>query len=532
MTLRNRLRHILKIVVLLVLSTGPLLAADDPVDVDVLLRGGTLFDGTGSAGVLGDVGLKGDKIVAVGQFRVGRAGRTLDCTGLYVAPGFIDLHTHSDGQVVDPLFRASVNYVLQGCTTQVTGNCGSGPVNVGEFYRKIDIGGAGTNVAHLLPQGSLRDQIIGNIDRKATPEEIGRMQELAAKAMRDGAWGMSTGLIYVPSVYADTPELISIAQIVSRHGGIYASHIRGEGTELLAAVNEAIQIGREAKLPVHVSHFKASGQESWGTLRVAAELIEQARQQGQQATADQYPYIASSTSLEATIVPTWARSGGSKALQERLADAEQGPRLKNDLRESLEKKRDGAAILIARCRAKPDWNGKSVKEIADAEQRTSLDVSLEILKNGGAQIVHFSMNEDDVRLAMQRPWVATASDGGSKLPSDDRPHPRSYGTFARKIGYYSLREKVIPIEHAIRSATALPADILGLKDRGRLQVGQFADVVAFDPKTYIDTATFTEPHQYATGMKYIFVNGQPAVHEGVPTGALAGRALRHPDAAN
>jgi N-acyl-D-aspartate/D-glutamate deacylase len=421
---------------------------------------------------------------------------------------------------------------MQGCTTLVTGNCGGGPIRVGEYYRKIDDGGAGPNIAHLLPQGALRNHVIGNIDRKATPEEIGRMQEIVAQAMLDGAWGMSTGLIYVPSVYADTPELIQLASVVGQHGGIYASHIRGEGKELLSSVNEALQIGRDGGLPVHISHFKASGREAWGTLRVAADLIEQARHAGQVATADQYPYIASSTSLEATIVPTWARSGGSKEFQARLADAEQGPRLKESIRKSIEDKRDGAAIMIARYRHRNEWNGKSLKEIAEIEKCTPLEAALEIFRHGGAAIVNFSMDEDDVRMAMQRPWVATASDGSSRVPSDERPHPRSYGTFPRKIGYYALREKVVPVEQAIRSSSALPAEILGLKDRGRLAVDQFADVVVFDPKKFIDTATFESPHQYSAGTKYVFVNGHPAVHDGVPTGALAGRALRKPQPAS
>lgn len=510
------------------LLAGWLTADEEPLEVDVLLQGGTVFDGTGAPGVVGDVAIRGDRIVAVGQFRVRRAGRILDCTGLYVAPGFIDLHTHSDQQVVDPLHRASVNYVIQGCTTQVTGNCGSGPLHVDEFYRKIEQAGAGTNVAHLLPQGALRQEVIGNIDRKATPEELARMRDLTEQALRDGAWGMSTGLIYVPSVYADTQELIALAEVVGRYGGLYASHIRGEGTELLTAVQEALEIGRAARLPVHISHFKASGQEAWGTLRLAADLIEQARQQGQIVTADQYPYIASSTSLEATVIPTWARSGGTKALLARLDDPETGPRLKADIQDSLRKKRDGAAILIARYRPRPDWIGKHLLEIAQQEQRSPLDIALEITRQGGAAIVHFSMSEDDLRMAMQRPWVATASDGSAKLPSEEKPHPRSYGTFARKIGRYALREQVIPVEQAIRSASALPAEILGLTDRGRIAVGYFADLVVFDPQTYLDTATYESPHQYSTGTRYVFVNGQPAVHEGVPTGVLAGRALRHP----
>ncbi|OYW18579.1 MAG: N-acyl-D-amino acid deacylase [Planctomycetales bacterium 12-60-4] len=439
----------------------------------------------------------------------------------------MDLHTHSDSQVVDPLLRASTNYVTQGCTTQVTGNCGSGPVDASKLYAAVEKDGAGTNVAHLIPQGGLRSRVIGDVDRPATTAELQQMCELADHAMRDGAWGMSTGLIYVPSVYAGTDEISAIAKVVASHGGFYASHIRGEGGELLTAITEALAIGTASGAPVHISHFKSSGEENWGKLRLAIDLIEQARSRGSRVTADQYPYTASSTSLEATIVPTWARSGGEQQMQTRLADPETGPRIRAEIEESLKKKRDGAALFIARYSKKSAWVGQNLAEIAKTEQRTATDVAWEILRNGGAAIVNFSMDEEDVRLAMQRPWVATASDGRSYLPGADRPHPRSYGTFPRKIGRYSLTDKVLPVEVAVRSSSGLPADILGLPERGYLRAGYFADVVVFDPATFLDAATFDNPHQYAVGVKYAFVNGQPAVHSGVPTGTLAGRALRH-----
>lgn len=506
---------------------SPALAHNSPLAVDVLLQGGTLIDGTGAPGVPGNVALKNDRIVAVGQFAVESAALTIDCTGLYVIPGLIDLHTHSDSQVRDPLLRASINYLMQGCTTQVTGNCGSGPTDVAALYTSVEKEGAGTNVAHLIPQGNLRQKVIGTVDRAATEEELRQMQELAEQGMRDGAWGMSTGLIYVPSVYASTTEIAEIAKVVARHGGLYASHIRGEGKELLKAIKEVLEIGQMAGLPTHVSHFKASGEENWGQLRVAVDLIEQARAQGVRITADQYPYTASSTSLEATVVPTWARAGGEKELLARLDSSETGPRLRAEIEESLKTKRQGAALFIARHARQPRWIGKNVAEIAAAEQKTPLEIVLEIIRGGGAAIVNFSMNEDDVRYAMQRPWVATASDGRSYLPGSDRPHPRNYGTFSRKIGRYSIEEQVLSVEQAVRSSSGLPAEILGLPERGLLKVGYFADVVVFDPKTYRDAATFDRPHRYSTGLRYVFVNGVPAVYEGIPTGALAGRPLRH-----
>ncbi|MCC7420030.1 MAG: D-aminoacylase [Planctomycetaceae bacterium] len=500
-------------------------AGDEPVHATVLLKGGTLYDGTGGDPVVGDVAIAKGRIVAVGTFPLGSADLTLDCGGLVITPGFIDLHNHSDSQVVDPLTRGNVNFLMQGCTTVVTGNCGSGPVNAGEYHRKIDAAGAGTNVAHLLPQGSLRDAVMGTANRAPTPEELARMRELAEAAMRDGVWGMSTGLIYVPSSYADTGEITSIAKVVAAHGGIYASHIRGEGVNLLASVGEALKIGKDAGLPVHVSHFKASGRDAWGLIRQAVEQIEAARNQGQKVTADQYPYIASSTSLEATLIPTWARAGGQPELLKRLQNEETGKRIRGEMQRSLELADEGKRIVLARYAPKQAWVGKNLHEIAESEGVTPLDAALTITRSGGAAVVNFNMDEDDVRFAMRLPWVATASDGRAYIPNADRPHPRSYGTFSRKIGLYSIEEKTLPPAQAIRSASGLPADILGLPERGYLKAGFFADIAVFDPKSFRDEATFADPHRYSRGLRYVFVNGTPAVYQGQPTGALAGRAL-------
>ena len=506
---------------------SPLAAADDPVDADVLLMGAAIYDGTANPPVVGDVAIRGEKIVAVGKFRAGLVGRKIDCTGLAVAPGFIDLHNHSDRQVIASNTRAVVNYLLQGCTTIVTGNCGSGPVDVGEYYEKIDAAGAGTNVSHLLPQGNLRGAVVGSAQRAASAEEIAEMKKLAGKAMREGAWGMSTGLIYVPSSYADTEELAEIATVVAAAGGIYVSHIRNENVELLAAVNEAMKIGRTAGMPVHISHFKSSGRESWGLVRRAADMIEEAQKNGETVTADQYPYIASSTSLDATLIPTWARAGGRKELIARFDDPELLARIRRAMQRNLEKRNGGESIQISRYAKHPDWAGRRLSQIAEAAEVDPLDLAIQISRNGGAGIVNFSMDEADVRHVMQRPWVATASDGRAYVPGADKPHPRSYGTFARKLGHYAIREKVLPLEQAIHSSSGLPARILGMTDRGYLRAGMTADVVVFDPKSFIDRATFQQPHQYSAGAKFVFVNGQPAVFDGQPTGALAGRALRH-----
>ncbi|MAG94567.1 MAG: N-acyl-D-amino acid deacylase [Planctomycetaceae bacterium] len=510
-----------------VLPSNRAVTAADPVTADVVLKNGLIVDGTGNAPFRGSVALKGERIVGVGDFEVEQVDLEIDCLGLVIAPGFIDLHNHSDRQVVDRKTRAVVNYLLQGCTTIVTGNCGSGPTDVGEYYRKIDASGTGTNVAHLLPQGALRERVIGNLRRSATAEELQQMKEITAQAMRDGAWGMSTGLIYVPSSYADTEELTAIASVVAEHAGFYASHIRGEGTGVLSSVDEALRIGRGAKLPVHISHFKSSGRDAWGLVREAARMIKKAREQGETVTADQYPYVASSTSLGATLLPAAARAGGRAGLLKRLDDPVQRATIIAEIEQALPNRDGGAAIRIARYAPRQDWVGKTLTDIASRERKTVVLIALEIFRNGNASVVNFSMSEDDVRSIMQLPWVATASDGRAYLPGADKPHPRSYGTFARKIGHYALDQKVLSLEAAVRSSSGLPADILRLGDRGYLKVGHFADVVAFRKNGFIDRATFDDPHQYSKGAVHVFVNGEAAVSRSTPTGALAGRALRH-----
>ncbi|MBL8829255.1 MAG: amidohydrolase family protein [Planctomycetaceae bacterium] len=495
--------------------------------VDILLQGGTIYDGTTAEPRTGNVAIKGNRLVAVGEFDAKLAEVVIDCTGLVVCPGFIDLHTHSDRSITDPVGRANVNFLTQGCTTIVTGNCGFGPVDVAKYFSEIDSAGAGTHVIHMLPHGSLREAVMGKTRRDPTVEEIEQLCKLADKAMVDGAYGMTTGLIYVPGIYSKTDEIVAVAKVVARHGGIYGSHIRGEGATLLDAVREAIEIGKQAELPVHVSHFKASGNRVWGTLRAAGQIIEQARSAGQRVTADQYPYTASSTSLEATLLPAWAREGGREKIKERLEDEHDSKRLRADVAKKLT---TTDRIVIANYRSRPEWLGKSLAEIAKADGREEVDVALDIERNGGASIIHHNMHEDDVRYAMQLPWVSTASDGSAKTPGLDRPHPRSFGTFSRKIGRYAIADSVITLTHAIRSASGLPADILGLTDRGYLKPGLIADVVVFDPKTFRDQATFDDPFRYSTGVRHAFVAGVRAIHEGVPTGALAGKALRKPAA--
>jgi N-acyl-D-aspartate/D-glutamate deacylase len=504
--------------------------ADTPVQADVVLRGATLYDGSGQPGVVGDLAIKGDRIVAVGTFETAAGAQTLDAQGLIVAPGFIDLHTHSDNPLTRPATRANLCYLLQGVATVVTGNCGSGPADVAGYFKTLESGGTGSNVIHLVPHNNVREQIMRNANRIPTADELKQMEALVDQGMKDGAWGLSTGLIYTPGSYAKTDELIALAKVAARHGGFYASHIRNEGVGVLEALDEALTIGREAKLPVHISHLKASGRKAWGKAGDIIGVLEAARRRGQEVTADQYPYTASSTSLRASLVPVQFREGTERDYVARLDDRVEGRRVRQAIENGLVERQGGKTLRIAAYAKAPYWQGKDLVTIAEGEKRSPLDIVLEIEHNGGASVVSFGMNEEDVRLIMKQPFVATASDGSSQAKGDTMPHPRSYGTFPRKIGGYAIEDKLLPLEQAIRSASGLPADILKLTDRGYLKVGYVADIVVFDPTKYRDVATYDDPHRPATGVRYLFVNGRPAVKEGQYTNTLAGKVLRHPEA--
>jgi N-acyl-D-amino-acid deacylase len=518
------------LLLLLPLATPPATAPEPVAPAQVaefVFRNATIYDGTGQPPVVGDVHVRGERIVAVGKVGKTEGATEVDASRWYACPGFIDLHTHCDPGLTGKGGRANKNYVTQGCTTVVTGNCGSGPTDVASFFKTLQEQGVGTNVIHLAPHNSIRARVMGNSNRPPTADELRKMESLVDQAMKDGAWGLSTGLIYNPGTYAKTDEIIALARVAARHGGLYASHIRNESGGLLDAIEEAVAIGREAGCRVHISHIKASGQGVWGRSTDAVALIERYRRAGREITADQYPYTASSTSLRATLVPAKYREGTEKDFVARLEDPKIGPALKADIAKALGGRDGGKRIQIARYSAKPQWQGKNLAAIAEAEGRDVTDIVLEIERHGGAAVVNFAMSEDDVRVYMRQSWVATASDGGVQIPGDSVPHPRSYGTFPRKIGYYAIQEKLIPVEAAIRSASGLPADILRLTDRGYLKPGYFADLVIFDPASYRDTATYDKPHQYATGVKWVLINGRPAVRDGkYLDGVYAGRVLK------
>jgi N-acyl-D-aspartate/D-glutamate deacylase len=513
------------------LAASSLFPGADPKvpDTDYIFRGAVIHDGSGKPGYKGDVHVKGDKIVAVGEVGKVPGAAEVAAVGMIICPGFIDLHTHCDPGLPTRTGKANKNYITQGCTTVITGNCGSGPVDAGKFFKTLEENGIGTNVIHLAPHNSIRAQVMGNANRVPRADELRKMEDLVDRAMKDGTWGLATGLIYNPGTYSKTEEVIALAKAAARHGGMYASHIRDEGGGLLDAIEEAVTIGKAAGCRVHISHIKASGKSAWGKSSDAVTLIEGHRMKGLEVTADQYPYVASSTSLRATLVPSRYREGTEKEFVTRLNDPEIGPKIQADIEKALGGRDGGKRVRIARFAPNPKWQGKDIATIAEEEKKEPVEIVLEIERKGGAQVVNFGMNEDDVRVYMKQPWVATASDGGVQIPGDTLPHPRSYGTFPRKIGYYSIQEKLIPVEAAIRSSSGLPADILKLSDRGYLKPGYYADLVVFDPSTYRDTATFDKPHQYATGVKWVLVNGHPVIRDGKhESELLGGRVLRHP----
>jgi N-acyl-D-amino-acid deacylase len=367
---------------------------------------------------------------------------------------------------------------------------------------------------------------MGKVRRAPTEKELEQMQALAEQGMREGAWGMSTGLQYVPSSYADTDELVAIATVIGKQGGIYASHIRDESDELMESIEEVLEIARRAQLPCHVSHLKSSKVRNWGKIRAATEAIEQARQSGLIITADQYPYTASSTSIMAMLLPDEEREGGEAATAERLQKPEEAERLRPVIAKSIEER---GGLMIASFSKKPEWIGKLISDIAKEESCEPVEIGLELLRDGKAQGVNFGMDEADVRFAMTLPWVATASDGSSKVDDGTRPHPRSYGTFPRKIGRYAIKENVLPMAAAIRSASGLPAEIIGLADRGYLRENLAADVVVFDPDEFEDRATYEKPFETSAGVRWLLVNGKVTIADGKPQNVFAGRALRRVD---
>jgi N-acyl-D-aspartate/D-glutamate deacylase len=491
-------------------------------DLDLIIRGGSLIDGSGSPATKRDIGIKGDRIVFVGNGAGRNAKREIDVTGLVVTPGFIDPHTHTASDLSDPKRNRNDAYLMQGVTTVATGNDGDSPTAIGSTLAKWAQRGIGTNAALFIGQGTVRREVMGMSDAKPTAEQLDRMKKLVDTAMKEGAIGISTGLYYAPGSFSSTEEVIELARIAAQHNGIYDTHMRDESSYsigLLASVRETIRIGEEAHLPVMISHIKALGADVWGQSKDVIAVIDNARKAGVKVTASQYPYTASGTSVTAALVPRWAEAGGDGALLKNLNDSSLHLRLINEMSQNLTRRGGPDSLLMTASRDKTIV-GKTLATIARERNESPVDAAIEIVKSGGSDVASFNMKESDIEAFMRQSWVMTCSDGSEG-------HPRKYGTYPRKLRQYVYENHIIPLEFAIRSSTSLPAETLGLKDRGLLKPGYFADVLVFDPKTFNERATYQQPRVLSTGVRYLAVNGQLAIDNGSLTTAIAGKALKH-----
>jgi N-acyl-D-amino-acid deacylase len=501
-------------------------------DFDLLIVNGKLVDGTGNSWRYADIGIKDGKIAAIGNLKSSGASRVIDATNRTVAPGFIDVHTHIEGSSLE--VPTASNFLLGGVTTVVTGNCGGSNTDLRKYFYQLDSVKMSINVASLVGHNSVRRAIMGDLQRDPTAEEQQKMEVLVEQAMRDGAVGLSTGLIYVPGTYSQTSEVIGLAKAASKYGGVYASHIRDEGDHVDQAIEEAINIGRQAQLPVEISHFKVTYKPNWGKSKNTIEQVDRARASGIDVTVDQYPYVASSTTLN-TLLPTWAFGGGLDSLKWRLHDKATRAKIKQEMMLTLKRKqlKNYGYAIVARYGADTIMNGKSITEINKVKGRKTkpsleAETILEMVDNGSAQMVFFSMNEDDLKRIMNYPFNMIASDAGIAKFGSGVPHPRAYGTNSRVLGMYVRDLKVIPLEEAIRRMTSLPASKFNLTDRGLIRNGMAADIVIFDPNTISDKATFSNPHAYATGIDYVIVNGKITGEKGRHTGERSGRSLLGP----
>ena len=497
-----------------------------PDSVDVLIRGGTVHDGSGAPGRVTDVGLLGDRIVLIGDGSRVRAGRVIEARGLIVAPGFIDPHTHvlAGAPSTNEASRRAESALMQGITTVTIGPDGRGPFNVAQVMADWDRLKAGTNVYTLVGFGAVRGAVMGNSSAKATPTQIDSMRKLIDKAMREGAYGVGGGLFYAPQSYSSTEEVIAVVSAAKPYGGVYDSHQRDESSYtigLMNSVREAIRIGRESGLTTNIGHVKALGVDVWGYADSVLRLMREARASGHMVVADQYPWTASGTGLSAALLPRWAQAGGGDSLRMRIADAATRERMLTEMRDNLRRRGgDSTLLLINGNAAARPFIGKTLKQVASEKGKPAVEAALEMIRDGlDMGVASFNMTEADIETFMKDPFVMTSSDGSGG-------HPRLFGTYPRKIRRYVLDKPVITMERMIQSSSQQVAEVYGIKERGALKAGYFADVIVFDPATIREEATYVEPQKLSTGIRWVFVNGMVAVQEGRPTGALAGRGLR------
>ena len=499
---------------------------------DVLILNGKIIDGTGNSWFYADVAIKDGKIVYVGKTNNVTAPKVINAKGLIVAPGFIDVHGHIENGVFEN--PSAGNYIYDGVTTVITGNCGGSADDLKNFFWRIDSMKTSINVASLVGHNTVRRLAMGLNNRLATAEEQKKMEELVSQAMKDGAVGLSTGLIYLPGMYSNTAEVIGLARAAAAYNGVYASHIRDEENGVKNAINEAINIGKAANIPVQISHFKVSGPANWGRSKETLPMIEAARKEGYDVTIDQYPYSASSTDLDIRL-PIWAMSGGPDSLKKRISDPAMHKQIIKEMLEMQDKfkYKDFSYAYVASHPADTTLNGKNISEINKIKGRKSkmkfeAETILDMMLAGGAKMVYHSMNEDDVRHFMKYPFNMIGADGGVVVFGKGMPHPRAYGTNARVLAKYIRDEKLVSLEEMIRRMTSLAAQKFQLKDRGLVKEGMAADIVVFDLNEVTDKATFEKPHQFSTGFHYVLVNGQLAIENGKQSGIRSGTTLKGP----
>ncbi len=502
-------------------------------EYDYLIKGARIVDGSGAPWFKGDAAIKGDKIVAV-DFKLDekKASKVINAEGLYLVPGFIDIHSHARGGLsLDP---AMENVIRQGVTTVIEGNDGSSPLPLSAYFAELEKLPLGANIGFFVGHGSVRDSVMGWENRKAMPEEIEKMKKIVEDAMKEGAFGLSTGLIYPPGSFGDTDEIIELAKVASKYGGIYITHMRNESNKIMEAIEEAIRIGKEAKIPAQITHHKIVGRANWGMSLKTLLRIERAREEeGVDITPDQYPYTATHTGIT-VLIPGWTMEGGNDSLLKRLNDPKLREQIKQGIIENMKSDRgsgDPANIQIGSCRWKPEYQGKTLAQIlrergVEPNFENSAELVIEIVKNGGAMAIYHSLNEDDLQRIMRFPWTMHASDGGVAKPGVGFPHPRTYGTFPRVIARYVRNLGLLTLEEAIRKMTSLPAWRLKIFNRGMIRTGYYADIVVFDYEKFEDKATFENPHQYAEGVVYLWVNGVLTIEDGKLTGKAGGRVIK------
>jgi N-acyl-D-amino-acid deacylase len=503
---------------------------------DVLITGGTVYDGSTAKPFTGDVAITGDKIVYVGPKAPMSAKRVIDAHGMIVSPGLMDAHTHSDHFLnsPDPAQRANPAWVMQGVSTVFLGIDGNGPPNLKAEFDRYKAQGVGTNVVSYVGFGAIRKQVIGDAARAPTPGELAKEKALTIQGMCEGAIGLSAGLFYAPQIFAKTDEVIALASEAGARGGIYDTHQRDESSYsigLIASTKEVLQIGREGHIPVHFSHIKALGHDVWGKSGEVIKLIEDARAAGQNVTANNYPWLASHTGLDAALVPRWASDGGADAMLKRFDDPALMARIKKEMADNMERRGGPQTLLLTAGSADgsnisnappPEWSGKYLSDLAKEWKISPLDAAIRVLResHGGASVVSFNISEADLENFMKQPWVVTSSDGGPG-------HPREYATFQTKYAVYVKQKHVIDTGFFIRSSSGLTADIFKLDRRGYLKPGYFADVLVFDPGRYVPKADYVHPAVLSEGVEELFVNGVAAVDKGKMTGSLSGRPLPH-----